>query len=61
MQTQRVIENVPSEELAAVANADQEEHVENVKGECRIEDSTCAIRVGTGDHGEINSKVERKR
>ena len=61
MQTQRVIENVPGKELAVIAIVGQKEHVENVKGECRIEDSTYAIRVGTGDHGEINSKVEGKR
>ena len=40
MQTQRIIENVPGRNVAAVANAGQEEHVENVKGDYKIEDST---------------------
>ena len=58
MQTQRVIENVHGRELAAVANADQEEHVENMKDNCKIDDSTCAIRSRSGVHGERNPELE---
>ena len=61
MQTERVIENVPGRKLAVIANVGEKEHVENVKGDCRIEDSTCAIRLRTGVHSEINPEVDRKR